>query len=462
MLDFTKSLVEDLCQLIHIPTVYQDQEIEGQPFGPQVRQGFEWVRKKAQAFGFSTKDFDGYALQIDVGEGERIIGMLCHVDVVPAGEGWDTDPFDAQVIGGNIYGRGAVDDKGPLICCLYAAKYIVEKGLLPPGTKLRLIIGGDEEGSWRCIEHYKQHAETPEIAFAADGMFPLVFGEKGLVGFDLIKPLCPKDAEKSIKLLALQGGSARNSVPSQTTFTLCSDDSKQVAETLKQAAETHDIQAEITRSGHEVTCCVTGIAAHAMFPERGKNSIAHAMRLLTQLGHDLDAAKYVEFFNQYISEDYSGERFGCKCSDEASGPLTMNPGKIQLDQESIILQMDIRYPISEDFDKILAAISRVGEKGNAQVVMVDHLEPVCFQREDKVVRLMEQAYRTVTGDSVNQPFTVGAASYARAMKNTVAFGPIFPGQKEMSHLPNEFISIDDLEKTTRIYIEALKNLINNK
>lgn len=94
--------------------------------------------------------------------------------------------------------------------------------------------------------------------------------------------------------------------------------------------------------------------------------------------------------------------------------------------------------------------------------MAEHLGPIYFKRDDEVIVLLEKAYRDVTGDMESEPFTVGAATFARTMRNTVAFGPIFPGQVEMSHLLNEFIAIEDLDKCTEIYVRALLNLLTRE
>ena len=216
---YQDSIVRDLCELIAVPSVNDDNPKPGMPFGEGVHKGFQWVKEKASELQFKVTEFDGYALQIDIGSGERVIGMLCHVDVVPGGEGWETDPFEAVTKNGLIYGRGTVDDKGPLVCCLYAAKYMQENGLIPADSRLRIIVGGDEEREWKDIAYYCKHAEPPEISFAADGKFPLVFGEKGLIDFDYIWNLKRK-TDAPIRLEKLSGGMARNSVPAGADFVL--------------------------------------------------------------------------------------------------------------------------------------------------------------------------------------------------------------------------------------------------
>ena len=166
--------------------------------------------------------------------------------------------------------------------------------------------------------------------------------------------------------------------------------------------------------------------------------------------------------NRIISIDDSPIKICVVTTDEASGPLTFNVGKLVVEGDAATAALDIRYPISADFETILGVVREAAEDMGCAFKMAEHLGPVYFKRDDEVVVLLERAYRDVTGDRESEPFTVGAATFARTMRNTVAFGPIFLGQMEMSHLPNEFIAIEDLDKCTEIYIRALSNLLTRE
>ena len=141
-------LVGDLRDIIAVPTVNNGDPKPGMPFGEDVAAGFDWVRAKAAEFDFDVTEFDGYALQVDIGTGEHVVGVLCHVDVVPAGDGWESNPFEGVVKDGKLFGRGTVDDKGPLVCALYAAKHLRDNGMIPDDSRIRIVVGGDEEVGW--------------------------------------------------------------------------------------------------------------------------------------------------------------------------------------------------------------------------------------------------------------------------------------------------------------------------
>lgn len=454
-----EKLLTDLGEIIAVDTVnYGDEESAATPFGTGVAKGYDWVMAKGQEYGFTSENIQGYAVELNMGQGEEAVGMIAHVDVVPAGDGWETNPFEAIVKAGKVYGRGTVDDKGPLVCCLHAAKYIKDNNLLPEGKKIRLIVGGDEELAWRCMTYYNAHRKAPKISFAADGMFPLVYGEKGIVDFDLKKRYEVSPAE--IRLVLLEGGVARNSVPSSSKFVLeTSGDANSLADELLAAAKAADAEAAVAAENNVVTCEVSGKSAHAMFPDRGINAVSKAVKILGALEERLDLADFVERYNTYIGEDCFGGLYGGACEDEESGRLTFCVGKVSYSAGDMHIAAGIRYPISKRYDDMARNLKTLAAKTDMVLEIVDHLAPICFRRGDEVVMKLEEAYRKVTGDTENDPFCVGAASYARCLDNTVAFGPIFPGQEEMSHQPNEFIRIEDLQQTTEIYIEALLNLL---
>ena len=77
----------------------------------------------------TVKNFGNYAVSMDFGQGEPVLGILSHLDVVPAGEGWSFPPFACTVKDGIAYGRGAIDDKGPSVAVLYAVKCIKDLGI---------------------------------------------------------------------------------------------------------------------------------------------------------------------------------------------------------------------------------------------------------------------------------------------------------------------------------------------
>ncbi|MEG0767130.1 MAG: Sapep family Mn(2+)-dependent dipeptidase [Clostridia bacterium] len=168
---------------IQIPSV-KEAPLSGAPFGAPVRAMLDRALEDAQALGFQTRNFDGYIGDVEMGAGERVMGILAHLDVVPAGDGWQTPPFGAVVENGKVYGRGTSDDKGPAVAALYAMKAVLQAGLTPK-ARVRLLLGCDEESGWQDIAYYKQQERMPDFGFSPDASYPVINTEKGIVRLSL-------------------------------------------------------------------------------------------------------------------------------------------------------------------------------------------------------------------------------------------------------------------------------------
>ena len=108
----------------------------------------------------------------EIGEGEQLIGILAHLDVVPAGNDWDYPPYDLTIEDGQMYGRGVVDDKGPAFCAVMAMKELLDSGV-PLKKRVRIIFGCQEEaGDWLDMQYYREHEELPSYGFTPDADFP--------------------------------------------------------------------------------------------------------------------------------------------------------------------------------------------------------------------------------------------------------------------------------------------------
>ena len=143
---------------------------------------------------------------------EDVLGILCHVDVVPAGDGWDSDPFD-PVVTDDAIARGTLDDKGPAIAAYYAVKILNDMNV-DWKKRIHMIIGTDEESDWKCTDRYFQTEEMPTLGFAPDAEFPAIHGEKGITTFDLIQDQINEDVdEPDYELLNFESGQRYNIVP---------------------------------------------------------------------------------------------------------------------------------------------------------------------------------------------------------------------------------------------------------
>ena len=163
-----EAIIRSVQESIRFPSVEAPSAGEGAPFGEAVKGALEHALELGRSFGFEVSNLDGYAGCIDYGEGEEMLGVVCHVDVVPEGEGWSYPPYAAELHDGKIFGRGAMDDKGPAICAIYALA-AVKQAALPMKRRVRIILGTNEETGWGCMEHYKKVAEIPTMSISPRG-----------------------------------------------------------------------------------------------------------------------------------------------------------------------------------------------------------------------------------------------------------------------------------------------------
>lgn len=469
-----ENMIDDLSHLISIDSSCDPDtadESSGAPFGCGPKEALEAVIDIAGSMGMQTKNYDGYAAEITIGHGSKMIGILAHVDVVEAGPGWDTPPFQAVIKDGKIFGRGSLDDKGPVISSLYAMKYITDNNLLSDEWSIRLIVGADEEEELRCIDYYNEHAERmPDVSFVPDGYFPMVNCEKGLVDFDLsYKVGSVDDSTPEAVITHLKAGLGRNMVPAEAVceISVLPKMRGEAAEGLRAAVSRAEADAghsdkemlhlEETEDGFKLTSA--GVSAHAMSPEKGLSAFDQLIRVLYDSGILYDDNGFISSYMSTAGAGFDGSGVDSCVSDEISGPLTLNIGTVRLSDGIIHLQGNMRYPATMDkadiTDKMYAAFRNAGFDCTEQL----YLPPLYVERESPLVAKLMEAYREVTGDMENDMFAIGGATYARSIPNAISFGPLFPDEVELAHEANEFLSVHSLCKMTEIYILAIEKLM---
>ncbi len=426
-----------LKELVRIPSVC-DEGAGGFPFGEPIDQALRVALQIAAGLGFRTRYGDGgYYGLADVGEGQQMLGVLGHLDVVPPGnlKDWKHHPFAPVERGGKLYGRGTQDDKGPMMAALFAVKALMDAGVTF-NKRVRFIFGADEETLWRCINRYKELEELPDMGFSPDSRFPLTYAEKGLLQLVLEGP---NDSG-----LALQGGNAFNAVPDSAGY--AGERQDELARAL--AAMGFDF----TRGDAGIE--VQGMAAHAMMPEAGINAICRLCLGLDAIGVDSRAVRFVA---RELGEDpYATEIFG-HCQDEHSGMLKFNVGKISLaEQERLFI--DARLPVTVSKEAIVAQLSERAARYGLTYREFDWLPPMYLPRDHFIIETLMKVYRLVTGDLESEPISSGGATYARAIDNCVAFGALLVGEALTEHQPNERVVLENLYKAMEVFAYAIYEL----
>ena len=428
--------LESLKTIVSYPSVLNEGE-NGTPFGQSIQNVLEKMLEITRSLGFKTyidpKGYYGYA---EIGQGEELLAVLCHLDVVPAGDlsDWETPPFEATIKDGWIHGRGVQDDKGPSLAALYAVKALMDAGVTF-NKRIRFIYGTDEETLWRCMARYNELEETATLGFAPDSSFPLTYAEKGLLQIKL--------HGSGSQELAIEAGEAFNVVPAKASYTGNLADSLEV-ELKKQAFE-------YERTADTVT--VIGVPKHSKDAAEGVNAI---VRLATGL-NPLIQHSAIQFIAEAVREDATGSRLFGEISDEPSGTLSFNVSGLSLDQDKSEIRIDMRIPVLADKDKLVQELSQLAEEYQLRYEEFDYLAPLYVPLDSELVSTLMAVYKEKTND--NSPaVSSGGATFARTMPNCVAFGALFPGALQTEHQANERTVIEDLYKAMDFYAETIYRL----
>ncbi len=452
---YEEAMIKDIRRLVKHYSV-ESEPLEGMPFGEGPAEALAAAIEVSNDLGFKTKNYDNYAATAEIGEGEKLIGIVGHMDVVPVGDGWTYDPFAGEVHDGCIYGRGSMDDKGPSVAALYAMKIVQDMGV-PINKRIRFLFGSNEETGMMGVRHYKEIEGGFDYGFTPDAEFPAIFGEKGGANAYFSAPL--NDEAAKIKILSVKGGYAFNVVCDKVS---CTVEAKDYINALKEAfkayAANNNLGCEIS-DGDETTLTLIGVAAHASTPELGVNSISHMMCFLANA--EGISSPFARGYAKVIGLSCLGENCELDINDEY-GRLTFNVGMISTAEGIAKASIDIRYPLTLTVDEFKVYMDKMVKVFNAEGLDVEIVkigESLYNDPESPLVKGLYDAYVKATGDSENKPFTIGGGTYAKCFKNIVAFGPEFIGYNYNVHMTDEHFPIDHLKKAVKIYTYAILNLL---
>ncbi|MDO4553170.1 MAG: dipeptidase PepV, partial [Bacillota bacterium] len=450
---YKEEMLQMLRELIAIPSVEGEAE-EGAPFGREVQRAYEYMLERGREEGFSIFDADHYGGHLAFGTGPGSMGILVHLDVVPAGSGWEFPPFEGVITEeGRLYGRGAQDDKGPAAAAFYAMKALKDEGVVP-GREVRLILGLDEETHWKGMKYYLDRAGAPDFSVTPDGDFPVIHGEKGILIFEIAGKFS-RGRKDGLALRSIEGGNAANMAADWAKALVSHPEGASfyagIKEKLAAYKQRTGRQLAARGRGKSLEIEAQGISAHGATPEKGLNAISVLMEFLGELEFvNEDHKDFVAFYNRHLGFCLDGSALGCGLEDGPSGKLVLNVGKIQMDEESGLITVNIRYPISSSEEEVYAAMTPVLNRYNYGIVKLDHKAPIFIPEDAPLVTTLMEVYRKHSGDLETRPQIIGGGTYARAVPNAVAFGVTFPGEPEVQHQKNEYISIDSLMKAARI------------
>ncbi len=436
ILSYKDDIIEDIRGIVAIDSVVREAQGEDKPFGEGSAAALSYILGRAEEMGFTVKNIGNGAGHAETGEGETYAGVLTHVDVVPAGEGWESDPFTLTIRDGRLYGRGVADDKGAAVVSLYCMKAIKALGI-EGKRRLRCIFGASEEVGMEDMEMYFGAEPLPEFAFTPDSEYPVCNREKGILQFEIFA-----DIPENSRLSSFNAGSAFNCVAEKTAAVIDSDIDLSAMDSIKNTGCECEIKGN--------TVFAKGRSAHAMCPTNGINSAA---AVLEALNAQLREEWLSTLCSLLCNTDGSG--FGVDCEDEPSGALTFNLGIIETQGRKLRIALDIRYPVTADGMEIENKLKAKAASLGLDINIVENKAPIYLPTDDPLIKTLCECYEDVTGEK-GECYSTGGGTYARALANRgVAFGPANLDSPTNLHEANESLSMDDLIKHMRVCAEAM-------
>ena len=408
----------------------------------------------AERDGFYVKNVDNYAGRVDYGEGEKRLGVIGHMDVVPAGDGWVTDPFKMIIKDGKIIGRGSADDKGPALAAYYGMLLLKEAGFKPK-KKIDFIVGTNEETNWVGINYYLKHEPTPDQVFSPDAEYPIINGEQGIYTLELnFKDDKPKG---SVVLKKFKAGIATNVTPQKAFATIQADNLDEIKAKFGEFLAENNLEGHFEIDDNIAQIELTGQGAHASAPQVGRNAATFLALFLDQFDFAGRDKNYIHFLADVEHEDFQGEKLGVFHHDDLMGDLSSAPSIFEYEEDGVaILKDNIRYPqgtdpstmvkqVTEKFSDILSASFDSFEK------------PHYVPGDDPLVQTLLKVYERQTGKKGHE-VVIGGGTYGRLFEHGVAYGAQPEDAPMVMHQANEYMKVDDLIDSIAIYAEAIYEL----
>lgn len=424
-------MVQTLSELIAIPSVANSSATDGFPYGAACAQALDYMLNALSDIGMTCRN---HAYQMGTADWDTTrpphLGILCHLDVVPAAAAeWQSPPFQADIREGRIYGRGAIDDKGPATAVFYALKALRETGV-SLRHNVQFLLGCNEENGSTDLAYYCKQAVMPPYVFTPDGSYPLIHLEKGMLRLTFTKKVHDP-------LTAFEAGTAPNAVPALASCTVAQKANLPVpTETMTQAETSYTYQ---------------GTAAHASTPELGSNAITGLLAFWADPPGFGDCAALAQLFPHDCTD---GSGLGIACADAESGALTCALTMLHIQQGIWHGCIDIRFPICTTAETLIQQIrARLAQAGFSMQVQIQS-RPHHTPQDNPFVQTLLNVYTEQTGRP-GSCIAIGGGTYVHDIPGGVAFGMEYPGWDYHMHGTDEFLPIDQLIENTKMMAAAI-------
>lgn len=455
--DFIYSHSEELFEvvraLVEIPSV-KGAPAEGAPFGREPRMALDKMLEICAKHGLVTGLHDDVMGTADlVPEGGEIgLGILCHLDVVPAEPlNWSFPPFQLTRREGKLFGRGVIDDKGPCAAALYALYCVKELGI-PLKKGVRLLFGTDEENGSNDLEVYQKSHELPPMVFTPDASFPVINIEKGMIRSGI------RGEYSGGSVVSLNGGNIPNAVPDKAEAVLTGISRDEVTAAIAANSTGALITVDYEDNGNIVLHC-SGRSAHASTPQVGINAVTALIETLLRLPLKEGSQKEIlqGLAQKFPFGETDGKSAGLKLSDKESGALTLTFSKFSMNDGKVSGCIDIRYPVKSQLSDVVGRLSAALEQAGLCYEKNMEEQPHYVPEDSELVQTLLKVYEQVEGEP-GRCIAIGGGTYVHTVEGGVAFGVERGDTDYHMHGNDEFITEDELLKDAVLFACAIAEL----
>lgn len=429
----------------------------------------EYLRSLSEKLGLQFNDVDGYVQEIWIGDGQESFGLMSHSDVQPvAPEEWSHDPWSGDIIDGKIWGRGSVDDKGPIVAIMYGMRAILDSGF-PLKKKIILLVGTDEESENEDVAEYLKRKKAPDQTIVVDSNFPVICAEKGWCGIWLHIPKNAGSSKgKGLLVTSIQSGFSPSIVPEKAIAKIVAqkmkavDAKKEIEKKIKAFMQRRSgSKIEVTLVGDTLVVTAFGKTVHSAAPETGHNAL---MDLLVFLDNDLKVLPnayglMAKFAAQYIGFELDGKSLGIAHTDDFMGSVTVAGNMFATTDTSVMFMFNFRVPRGIEQATIERELqSRFDSFGKKHGFTFSDTRYIgkahYFDPQSPFVQKLLTIYNSVTKEN-RKAQSIGGGTYAHRLPNAVVFGPALPDEEYLGHQPNEYFLISTLIKNIEILTHTM-------
>ena len=457
-----EELIREIQGLVRIPSVSHPEEAApGAPFGGACRQVLEHMLARGAAYGFQTRNMEGWGGTISMGDEENAIGIVAHLDVVPVGDGWVYPPFEAVYLPERdaIIGRGGDDNKGPAAAALFVMRMIRELQI-PMGHGVRLYCGVSEENGMMDMQHLREAGERfPGLTLVPDAGFPVNYGQKGSLNGSI-------QTRIDGNLRVFRSGSALNIIPDLAEAEVGISLAEAEAAMNRLDSELRS-RMELAETAGGVLIRAHGISGHAASPESSVNAIHLLARALTEADMLTGSGREAIRALKELTADAYGISEGAAYEDEISGKTTLVYSMAEMKDGRLDVGLDCRYSITYKAEELQARLEKAWGQMGYGLAELSVSRPFYIPKEDPRVMALQEVYRSITGRE-DPPYTMGGGTYSRVVPDAISFGFGEPGvERDYSFLPeghgkahgrDEVLWMDKIVTGMKIYLAALMAL----